>query len=38
VKERFLAAQPKPVDERRLADVLGRGEHQAVADEMARFA
>lgn len=38
VKERFLAGEPKPFDERRLADVIGRGEHLAVAEEMARFA
>jgi beta-N-acetylhexosaminidase len=38
VKERFLAVQPTLVDERRLSDVLGRGEHRAVAEEMARFA
>lgn len=38
VKERFLAGKPKGIDERRLAEVLGRGEHLAVAEEMARFA
>jgi beta-N-acetylhexosaminidase len=38
VKERFLALEPKAFDERRLSDVLGRGEHRAVAEEMARFA
>jgi beta-N-acetylhexosaminidase len=39
VKERFLAAgRTPPTDERRLSEVLGRGEHRAVAEEMARFA
>lgn len=38
VKERFLGGQPRPVDERRLTEVLGRGEHRAIAEEMARFA
>jgi phosphosulfolactate phosphohydrolase-like enzyme len=35
-KERFLAGRR---EERQppLADVLGRGEHQAIAEEMARF-
>jgi beta-N-acetylhexosaminidase len=36
VKERFLAGRRE--DPRtRLADVIGRGEHQAIAEEMARF-
>ncbi|HSL23245.1 MAG TPA: beta-N-acetylhexosaminidase [Vicinamibacterales bacterium] len=38
VKERFLVAEPARLDPRRLRDVLGRGEHRAVAEEMARFA
>lgn len=38
VKERFLSAEPRPLDERRLSEVLGRGEHRALAEEMARFA
>ena len=37
VKERFLASE-RPPDARRLGDVLGRGEHRAIAEEMARFA
>jgi beta-N-acetylhexosaminidase len=38
VKERFLVGEPPRFDERRLAEVLGRGDHRAVAEEMARFA
>ncbi|MGE5813066.1 MAG: beta-N-acetylhexosaminidase [Acidobacteriota bacterium] len=38
VKERFLALQPTSFDERLLSEVIGRGEHRAVAEEMARFA
>lgn len=38
VKERFLPAVPASLEERRLRDVLGRGEHRALAEEMARFA
>lgn len=38
VKERFLARPSKPLPERALRELLGRDEHQAVADEMARFA
>lgn len=38
VKERFLAAEPPALDPRRLATVIGRGEHRAVAAAMARFA
>jgi len=38
-KERFLAPpRPPPLDARALRILLGRDEHQAVADEMARFA
>jgi beta-N-acetylhexosaminidase len=37
VKERFLAKERAP-DVGRLRDVLGRGEHRAIAEEMARFA
>ena len=39
-KERFLAspaAAAKPATRRALSDLLGRDEHRAVADEMARF-
>ena len=38
VKERFLAGPPSRLDPSRLTDVLGRGEHLAIAEEMARFA
>lgn len=38
VKERFLAGRHARPDARALRDVLGRGEHRAVAEEMARFA
>ena len=38
VKERFLAVEQQPFDERRLVEVLGRGEHREIAEEMARFA
>ena len=38
VKERFLAQPSAPLPERALRELLGRDEHQAVADEMARFA
>jgi beta-N-acetylhexosaminidase len=38
VKERFLSAAAASLDERRLSQVLGRGEHRALAEEMARFA
>jgi len=38
VKERFLSAEPRSLDERRLSEVLGRGEHRALAEEMAKFA
>ncbi len=38
VKERFLARTVAPGDDARLGDVLGRGEHRAIAEEMARFA
>jgi beta-N-acetylhexosaminidase len=38
VKERFLPPQPPRLDPARLRDLLGRGEHRAVADEMAQFA
>jgi beta-N-acetylhexosaminidase len=39
-KERFLAAPatPRPLGARALRQVLGRDEHRAIADEMARFA
>jgi beta-N-acetylhexosaminidase len=37
IKERFLALEG-PGQRERLRDVLGRGEHRAVAEEMARFA
>jgi beta-N-acetylhexosaminidase len=39
-KERFLAAPvaSRPPSARTLRDALGRGEHRAIADEMARFA
>ena len=39
-KERFLTApiMPRPLGARALEQVLGRDEHRAVADEMARFA
>ena len=39
-KERFLTAPvvPRPLGARALKQVLGRDEHRAVADEMARFA
>ena len=38
-KERFLAAPvaTRPADRRALRDALGRDEHRAIADEMARF-
>ena len=38
-KERFLAATvaPKPAAGRALRDALGRDEHRAIAEEMARF-
>ncbi len=38
VKERFLGGRATGPDPRMLRDVLGRGEHRAVAEEMARFA
>jgi beta-N-acetylhexosaminidase len=39
VKERFLATRgAAPLDERSLRALLGRDEHRAIADEMARFA
>ena len=38
VKERFLAGEPRRPDARALSQVLGRSEHRAVAEEMARFA
>jgi beta-N-acetylhexosaminidase len=38
VKERFLASRRIASDRGRLRDVLGRGEHRAIAEEMARFA
>jgi beta-N-acetylhexosaminidase len=39
VKERFLAREgPRPLSGRALRAALGRDEHQAVANEMARFA
>ncbi len=38
VKERFLSIESAPLDERRLSSVVGRGEHRALAEEMARFA
>lgn len=39
VKERFLAPpRPRPLTGAALRQLLGRDEHQAVADEMARFA
>jgi beta-N-acetylhexosaminidase len=38
VKERFLATRSAPLTGAALRAVLGRDEHQAVADEMARFA
>jgi beta-N-acetylhexosaminidase len=39
VKERFLAPpRPKPASGAALRAILGRDEHQAVADEMARYA
>jgi beta-N-acetylhexosaminidase len=38
VKERFLAAEPPALDPRHLSAVVGRGEHQALAAAMARFA
>ncbi|MGH9311249.1 MAG: beta-N-acetylhexosaminidase, partial [Vicinamibacterales bacterium] len=39
IKERFLAPpRPRPLEGRALRSLLGRGEHQAVAAEMARFA
>ena len=39
-KERFLAAgvAARPPDGKALRQALGRDEHQAIADEMARFA
>jgi beta-N-acetylhexosaminidase len=39
-KERFLAAglAPRPLGPKALRDVIGRTEHQQVADDMARFA
>jgi beta-N-acetylhexosaminidase len=38
VKERFLApSRPRPLTGAALRAVLGRDEHQAVADEMSRF-
>jgi beta-glucosidase-like glycosyl hydrolase len=39
-KERFLAAPaaPRPLPSKALRQVLGRDEHRAIADEMARFA
>ena len=38
-KERFLAASvvPRPLQGRALLQCLGRDEHRAIADEMARF-
>jgi len=38
-KQRFLAApaRPRPLDGRALRQCLGRDEHRAIADEMARF-
>jgi beta-N-acetylhexosaminidase len=38
VKERFLAGEPPRLDPARLRDLLGRGEHRAIAEEMAHFA
>jgi beta-N-acetylhexosaminidase len=38
LKERFLAGRPAHLDPAGLRDVLGRGEHRAVAEEMARLA
>jgi beta-N-acetylhexosaminidase len=38
VKERFLAGTRRPASGSSLRAILGRDEHQAVADEMARFA
>lgn len=38
VKERFLASRIVASEGTRLGDVLGRGEHRAIAEEMARFA
>jgi beta-N-acetylhexosaminidase len=38
VKERFLTRQPTPLTGAALRGVLGREEHQAVAEEMHRFA
>jgi beta-N-acetylhexosaminidase len=37
-KERFLAGRPRPMAGPQLRAILGREEHQAVAQEMARFA
>jgi beta-N-acetylhexosaminidase len=37
VKERFLGGAAAQADGARLRDILGRGEHRAVAEEMARF-
>ena len=37
-KERFLVRRPAPLTGPALRSVLGRGEHQAVAAEMFRFA
>jgi beta-glucosidase-like glycosyl hydrolase len=37
-KERFLGGRVPRPDVRALREVLGRGEHRAVAEEMARFA
>ena len=38
-KERFLTASVarRPLDGRRLRQVIGRDEHRAIADEMARY-
>lgn len=37
VKERFLAGSRKGTKPQPLPEVIGRGEHQAIAEEMARF-
>jgi beta-N-acetylhexosaminidase len=38
VKERFLGRTTRQTEAPRLDEVLGRGEHRAIAEEMARFA
>jgi len=38
VKERFLVRRPRPLSGAPLREALGADEHQAVSDEMARFA